>query len=74
MTPIKFPQSNITLAEDQDEYQTLPAYRNEEEFISCWKLSWREILVLLISGRIWLRQLHCDRQLQPQLPQVDSPW
>jgi hypothetical protein len=75
MIPIKFPQQNVTFAEDQPQYQPLPAYRSSEgEVISCWKLSFRERLKVLFGGRLWLRQYTFRALLQPQLPQVESPF
>ena len=39
MNPVEFEQANARIAEDQDEYLTLPAFVNEEETISCWNVS-----------------------------------
>jgi hypothetical protein len=75
MTPIAFPEQNVIFAKDQPEYQPLPAYRSPEgEVISCWKLSWRECLHLLFTRRLWFRQYTFNMMLQPQLPQVESPF
>ena len=74
MKPVKFPEHTTVLAENQDEYQNLPVFVNDDEFISCWHLSWRERFQLLIGGRLWSRQFHCGKSLQPQLPQVEPPF
>ena len=74
MTPASFNEQTCVLAEDQPEYQPLPVFRNDDEFISCWKLTWMERLRILFTGRLWLRQLHCGNMLQPQLPQVERPF
>jgi hypothetical protein len=74
MKPVDFPNRTHVLAKDQDEYQNLPVCLTQSEFISCWQLTWFERLLLLITGRIWLRQLHHGNALQPQLPQVDDPF
>lgn len=74
MKPINFPESNKQWAKDQPEYQTLPAYINDEETISCWHLEFKERLILLFTGRLWLRQLNFNQALQPQLPQIENPF
>ena len=74
MKPEMFAQSNVVYAEDQPEYLPLPAYRDERQTITRWSLTWRERLHLLLTGRLWLRQLNFGKPLQPQLPQVVSPW
>lgn len=78
MQPIRFPESNIVFGEGQEEYQPLPAFVDPEdprrEVISCWRLGWRERLRLLVTGRVWLRQLTFRSPLQPQVAQVDYPF
>ncbi len=74
MNPIEFKEVNVKYAENQDEYQTLPAFKNEEESISCWKFNWLERFKILIHGKLWLRQMNFGESLQPQLPQVETPF
>lgn len=74
MKPLQFKQATHVLAKDQPEYLPLPVYCDEQETISCWTLTLWERLTLLVSGKIWLRQLTFDRRLQPQLPQVTNPF
>lgn len=74
MRPVTFQEQNRVWAEDQEEYLPLPAYTDERETISCWRLSWRERLTVLLTGRLWLRQLNFGRALQPQRPQVERPF
>jgi hypothetical protein len=74
MKPSSFPQSNVVFAKDQPEYLPLPAYRNDRETISRWQLTWRERLAVLLGGVIWLRQCNFGQPLQPQLPQVKTPF
>lgn len=77
MTPVRFPEQNVVFAEDQPQYQPLPAYRGPApvgEVISCWRLTWRERLRLLVRGRLWLRQLTFGDLLQPQLPTTERPF
>ena len=75
MKPVRFPQVNRTLAEDQPEYQPLPVFASPDgEVISCWKLTLWERLKVLLLGRLWLRQYTFNTPLQPQLLQVESPF
>ncbi len=74
MEPIKFPQANMTYAEDQEPFLPLPAYRNEQETISCWKLSPEEIATVSETGILWLRQMNFGAALQAQSPSVEHPW
>lgn len=74
MSPEKFPEMTQTWAENQAPYLPLPAYTNDRETISCWRLSLGERFRLLFTGRLWLRQCNFGRPLQPQRPQVERPF
>ena len=74
MKPIEFREVNVRYAENQDEYRTLPAFRDERESISCWKFTLWERIKILIFGRLWLRQINFGESLQPQLPQIETPF
>lgn len=79
MKPIKFREmtvtwATVTWAENQPEYRPLPAFTDERETISCWRLSWRERLQALLGGRLWLRQCNFSKPLQPQLPTFQYPF
>lgn len=74
MTPLEFPEQTVVWAKNQKPYLPLPAYMNERETISLWKLSWVERLKVLYRGQLWLRQLNFEERLQPQAPCVDSPF
>lgn len=74
MKPIEFPEQTMVWAKDQPPYRPLPAYLDAEQTISCWRLTWRERLTLLFSGRLWLRQMNFGAALQPQLPSIESPF
>lgn len=74
MKPVEFPEQTVVWAKDQPEYRPLPAYSNERETISCWHLTWRERMTLLVRGRLWLRQMNFGGPLQPQLPQTENPF
>lgn len=74
MKPIEFKEQNHVWAKDQLEYLPLPSYINEEDTISCWKLSWWERLKLFWTGKLWLIQKNFQQPLQPQLLLVDNPF
>jgi hypothetical protein len=72
--PIEFPQQTQVWAKDQPPYLPLPAYVDLEESVSLWTLTWRERLLLLFRGRLWLRQCNFGRPLQPVSMTVDDPF
>ena len=79
MKPIEFYGHNATFAKDQPEYLPLPALVADLEgggqnVISCWKLTWRERVKLLFTGRLWINSLMFGSSLQPILPEVDRPF
>ncbi len=75
MSPQKFEQQNVTFAENQPEYLPLPAHRSEDgTVISCWKLTLRERIKILFTGKLWFICLTFNQPLQPQLPSVDVPF
>ena len=77
MKPIQFKQANVTFAKDQKEYLPLPACEVGDEMgqiITCWRLTWIERIRLLFSGKMWLRQYAFGQRLQPQLPQIETPF
>ena len=58
MNPIKFKEANGTLQKPEsmtdEECQSLPVFRDGKQCISCWKLTWKEKLFILLYGRVWL--------------------
>ncbi|MDP1891484.1 MAG: hypothetical protein Q8K55_11390 [Gemmatimonadaceae bacterium] len=74
MQPVEFPQMTTTWAKNQPPYLPLPAYTDGEQTITLWALTWRERLVVLFRGRVWLTQLNFGFALQPQRPSVESPF
>lgn len=62
------------MGENQPEYVPLPAYRDDEITISCWKLTLKERITLLFTGELWLSQMNFRKPLQPQLPSVVNPF
>lgn len=68
MKPKEFPEHNVVFAKDQPEYLPLPAFRNNSpqgEVITCWNLSFRERLRVLLTGEIWLSLLTFNKPLTP---------
>lgn len=75
MEILKFKQCNVTFAKDQDEYLSLPAYRDKYgEVTCCWGLSFRERLKVLFTGKIWLMLLTFNKPLQPMKMFVEYPF
>lgn len=75
MKPIEFPEQNVIFAKDQPEYLPLPAHKTADgEVISCWSLTLRERLKVLLRGQIWWSVLTFNQPLQPQCPFVDKPF
>jgi len=72
--PITFPEQTTVWAKDQPPYLPLPAYTNERETVSLWRLTWRERVRVLFTGRVWVRQLNFGQPLQPQKLSVMSPF
>ena len=65
-----FPESNVAIAKDQPEYQTLYAYKVPNDLmgrtVTRWKLSWKERLKLLFTGVLWHEIATFNQSLQPQ--------
>lgn len=66
-TPIQFPEANTAWKgweadEYRDEVGDLPSYRDDAGSVSCWKMTWRERLAILFTGRAWL---HVFGELHP---------
>ncbi len=75
MKPIEFEESNTVFAAYQPQYLPLPAFKSDDgKVISCWKASFRERLIFLFTGKLWLYMLTFNKPLQPQRPLIDNPW
>ena len=69
MKSIEFKDVNVRFAENQEQYQTLPALRIGDEkdtIITCWGLSIKERLRLLFTGRIWMSEMNFHGNLTPR--------
>ena len=73
MKPIKFKEANKNLLKPQsmtdEECSSLWVYTDGEQCISCWKMNWKQRIMALIFGRVWLSVL--SGQTQPPV-WVDS--
>jgi hypothetical protein len=66
MKPIKFPGHNVVFAEDQPQYQPLPAYREPDGTVTtCWELTPDEMDMVLQTGTVYVKQLTFNQPLQP---------
>lgn len=74
MKLIEFPQVTHRIAENQEGYETMPAFCDEHQVVCCWELTEEEIAILLNTRKIWQRILHCGQPVQPQLLQVTEPF
>ncbi len=74
MKAVKFKHQNVVFAKDQPEYLPLPALKIDSptgEVISCWKLSFKERVKIIFTGRVWLSLMSFNRPLTPSFMSVD---
>lgn len=67
MKSIEFPEVNVRIAENQDEYETLPAFYDENEMSMtfCFELDPDELEQVGKTGRIFIKQLTFNQPMQP---------
>ena len=67
MKAIEFEGHNVKIAENQPEYETLPALLNKQEgsMTFCFELDAVELEQVKKTGKIWLKQLTFGRAMQP---------
>jgi len=74
MKIIKFKECNAVYAENQPQYLPLPSHKTSDGVVtSCWRLSIKERLWVLFSGRIFLQVLTFNNPLQPLKMNVANP-
>lgn len=83
MNAIEFPGVNIRIAEDQPEYQTLPAFGGDipiddagntvPGITCCFKLTPEELAEVNRTGVIWHTVLTFGQPLQPQAMSIQRP-
>ena len=57
--PSTFSEANFTWRgwpadKDRPGVADLPAWKTNGQTVSCWRMSWRERLYVLFTGRVWL--------------------
>ncbi len=72
MTNVKFEGCNTVYGEGQPEYIPLHAQKVDNVTVTCYKLSFKERIKILFTGRLWLGQMNFGKPLQPQLPSVNK--
>lgn len=73
MEPIKFDGFNVIYAENQTEYLPLPCYKTKNGTLTiCWKLSFKERIKILFTGKVWQRIKTFNKPVQPQLMSVNK--
>lgn len=66
MKPIKFKGFNITYGQNQKELEPLPAHLAENgDVVSCWQLSFKERLLVFVTGKVWEHTRTQHANLQP---------
>jgi hypothetical protein len=73
MKPIPFEGSNVVFGKGQPEYLELPAHSDGTTVTSCWQLTFKERMKVLVTGRVFFSQVTFGTSLQPQRPSVDNP-
>ena len=67
MDIVKFKECNVVLGEKQPEYLPLPAHRDKDGLVtSCWRLNWKERIIVLFIGKVYLQLMTFNTPIQPQ--------
>ena len=67
------PPQEVTWAENQTEYNPLPAIIHGDTTTSRWEFSFLERLHVLFFGFIFISQMNFGDKLQPILPSTEQP-
>ena len=66
MKPIKFNESNVVGKGQENLYESLPALLfYDGDVVTCWKLSFKDILRLIFTRKLWLCVSTFNNPLQP---------
>ena len=72
-----FPERTLLIGAGQEQYQPLPAYRYQQDpcgrVVFCWKPTFRERVIILLTGRIWQQVLTFNQPFQPTKLEVEKP-
>jgi len=77
MKAVEFPQVNIRIAENQPEYETLPACVIDEpegRIITCFELTDEEIEEIVQTRKLWHVQLAFKQPMQPIQLSTQNPF
>lgn len=78
MKAITFPQVTVNLAEDQEQYETLPVHidliQPETPVTCCFELSREEIDEIVRTGKIWHTQWTFGNLFQPIRMSTQNPF
>lgn len=78
MKAVKFPEVNVVYAEEQEEYASLPVFRDndklEKPITACFELDEEELKQVQESGKIYITILTFGHPLQPIGPSVLNPF
>ncbi len=77
MIPIKFKESNIVFAKNQEPYLPLPAWKKPDDdkgtIICCWQATLKERLKILFTGKLYLSLLSFNKPLTPNRIYAENP-
>lgn len=76
MTPVQFPEVNVTYGEGQPEYLPLPVkhHRDQDGHVtSCWQLTDEELAEVIKTKQIYVTVLTFNNPLQPLMLTVECP-
>ena len=72
MKAINFKECNVNFAGNQKEYKNLPAFYDSKNgiVISCYKLTFKDLMKVIFTRKIWLGVMTFNKPLQPQLMSI----
>lgn len=77
MKAVEFPQVNVRIAENQPQYETLPAHIVDEpegRIITCFELTDEEIDEIVKTRKLWHVQLSFRQRMQPISLSTQKPF
>lgn len=64
----------VVYAKDQPEYLPLPARRDDNgTIVTLWKFTWRERVMVLLAGKLYLSVMTFNQPLQPVKLSITPP-
>lgn len=75
MKAVQFPEVNLNIGENQEQFQTLPAYADNDGVVTCcFELDKEEMQQVLETGKIYLQIKTGFKPLQPIGTSVLNPF